>query len=377
VEDGAASTFNPPQSIVAQIRNKALVRILLEYAAGILQAGDRFDLASPPGARRDEELQWALDAGLGPMLYRVANEQGWDALPEGWHAALLSADLTARVRHGCLVAAASDVVATCTELGVRPTLLKGISTSDELYPEGHLRPMGDIDVLIPDGEMYRAVESALVDRGYAPCDGACSHHGQPLLHPSCQVAVELHTDLFPSGSGLDAGNAFSRPRVLWERAASTFHGLPVFRFSPELQVAYIASSWMADLTRLKVQASFVPSMVDAIYLLRAKGDALDWERLSAGLDNPLGRASTFVTVSYLARRGLASVPAYALSLLRRGRSVAGPVQTLGIHAMLDRYLVAGRRWDLPFPPPVPGRYGIRFQFEKRILRRLRGILGRT
>jgi hypothetical protein len=144
-----------------------------------------------------------------------------------------------------------------------------------------------------------------------------------------------------------------------------------------LQVAYIASSWMADLTRLKVQASFVPSMVDAIYLLRAKGDALDWERLSAGLDNPLGRASTFVTVSYLARRGLASVPAYALSLLRRGRSVAGPVQTLGVHAMLDRYLVAGRRWDLPFPPPVPGRYGIRFQFEKRILRRLRGIRGPT
>jgi len=83
VEDGTASTFNPPQSIVAQIRNKALVRILLEYAAGILQPGDRFDFASPPSARRDEELQWVLDAGLGPMLYRVADEQGWDAVPAG------------------------------------------------------------------------------------------------------------------------------------------------------------------------------------------------------------------------------------------------------------------------------------------------------
>ena len=49
----------------------------------------------------------------------------------------------------------------------------------------------------------------------------------------------------------------------------------------------------------------------------------------------------------------------------------GPIQLRLIHKALDRYMVGGRQWDLPIPPPVPGRYSPGHQIRKRMLSRLR------
>jgi len=47
--------------------------------------------------------------------------------------------------------------------------------------------------------------------------------------------------------------------------------------------------------------------------------------------------------------------------------LVGPLQVRLIHAMLDRHLIGGRRWRLALPPPVPGRYSLLHQFDKRVL----------
>jgi len=44
----------------------------------------------------------------------------------------------------------------------------------------------------------------------------------------------------------------------------------------------------------------------------------------------------------------------------------GPLELRLIHAMLDRYQVGGRPWDLPLPPPVPGRYDLRRQLHRKL-----------
>ena len=74
---------------------------------------------------------------------------------------LLSADLTAIAWHGNLIDATREIVEACEARGIRVTLLKGISISDQYYPDAHLRPMGDIDILAPPSA-YATVESTIL-----------------------------------------------------------------------------------------------------------------------------------------------------------------------------------------------------------------------
>ena len=129
-------------------------RSILSLAAALLKASSGSGTASG-GAhidwRRyvgdDRQLDWILRAGLGPLLRWTASD-GED-VPAEWARPLLAADLTARVRHANLVATAVAVLDVCHDLRVEATLLKGIAVGDRLYPAAHMRPMGDVDVLVP------------------------------------------------------------------------------------------------------------------------------------------------------------------------------------------------------------------------------------
>jgi len=319
-----------------------------------------------------KQFQWALEAGLGPLLYR-ATSNGFDAVPRVWRDALLGAELSARVRHLALVESMLDIVAACRGAQLRPTLLKGISVSEELYPADHLRPMGDIDVLVPAAS-YEQVERALLDRGFRRLDyaefDAGHHHGTPLRHASRQTVVELHTALFSDDSPLREGSTFGASNVAAQSTDSHYHGEPVLRLTRELQLVYIASSWFSDLTRHKVQPSFLASLFDAVYLLATAGRALDWNGMLVWLDNPLAKASLYAMLTYLPRFGTAAPAPQTLARLASGQHLVGPLQLRLIHRMLDRHLIAGKRWNHLLPPPVPGRYSPRHQFAKRVLARL-------
>ena len=120
-------------------------------------------------------------------------------------------------------------IAACQEVGVLPVLLKGISTSSEVYSRPHLRPMTDVDVLLPAGA-YRAAEARLLEAGYVHTGQASPHHGVPLRHPRGGMWVELHTDLLPPSARL-VGEAFSLDHVQAELRASTFEGQRVLRLT--------------------------------------------------------------------------------------------------------------------------------------------------
>ncbi|MCL4762478.1 MAG: nucleotidyltransferase family protein [Burkholderiales bacterium] len=354
------------------MKTPSLVAWLLARAA----VGARGHGAAPAwpddDAAFDRHVKWVVDAGLGPLFRHVAEADGAE-LPARWMVPLLSADLTARVRHGNFVAAASDVVDVCGARGVVPTLLKGISVAGQWYPRSHLRPMGDVDVLVP-ADAYAGVEAGLARRGFVASGPAALHHGAPLWHPAGGVRVELHTDLFGADSILARAPAFRRESVASNAAASTFEGRDVRRLSPELQFVYVASTLVADLVRHGLDPTFLPTMADAVLLLRATSGTLDWGRVATLAEDGIVRTSTGLLVAYLVRRGLAVVPDEAVATLVRGQPLAGPVNRRAFAFLMDRYLLGARRWDLPLPPPVPGRYSLRRQFENRILRRRRGIL---
>ena len=324
-----------------------------------------FSWTAGGGAQR--QFRWAMAGGLGPLLHRGAAPQ-FAAMPRPWRDELLAADLTARVRHADLVDTTLEIVSTCAELGVDATLLKGVSVSEELYPAEHLRPMADVDVLIP-AAVYARVEAALLAHGYERLpyphiEG--HHHGAPLRHARRRTLVELHTRLFPETSPLHAGAVFGTANVRAQSSESRYHGRPVRRLTAELQLAYIASSWFNDMTSRGFHPSFIVSLFDAVFLLKARGHDLDWTGMPGWIDNDAVKGSLYAMLTYLPRFGVRAAPSPVLRRLALNAGWVGPIQLRLIHAALDRYLIGGRAWPFALPPPMPGRYSPKRQLRKRV-----------
>ena len=317
------------------------------------------------------QYEWVLEGGLGPLLHRAAQPH-LDQLPPPWRTSLQSADLTARITHAGRVETALEVVELCAERHIAAVLLKGISVSEQLYPAEHLRPMTDVDVLVPQ-EAYAGLEQALLRRGYERLEHLAvpgHHHGAPLRHSRLRTVVELHTGLFPHDSPLSEGSTFAPQRVLRQSVASHYHGRPVRRLASGDQLAYVASSWFNDLTNGRPHPTFLASAFDAAYLLAAEGRRLDWDGLLDALDNDWARASVHLMVTYLPRYGVEPVPPAVLARLAVEQRLVGPLQFRLIHRMLDRQQFGGRPWTHALPPPMPGRYSLAHQIRKRVLSRL-------
>lgn len=318
----------------------------------------------------ERQLQWVLDGGLGPLLHNALGNAGRAQSTPAQRSALLSADLTARVRHGSLVDTTLEIVEVCQRLDVEVVLLKGISVSEQWYPQEHLRPMADIDVLIPAAD-YAAVEAALMARGHERLafePGKGQQHGVPLEHRGRHTLIELHTELLGDDSPLSAGTLFGSPMVMSWSVPSSYHDQPVRRLSSELQLAYIASSWFNDLAVRQIHPSFIASMFDAVYLLSARGRQLDWDRLIERLDNELAAASLHAMLTYLPRFGVERPDAAVMARLASRQRLIGGVQLALIHAALDRHLIAAKPWNHVLPLPVPGRYSAWHQIRKRLTR---------
>src|SRR5262249_39728041 len=135
-------TINSVVSMTTGERNISTapsLKLLLRAAAE-----DRTDLAL--GDFRAEQIRWAVDSGLGPLLRR-ATTSDLDARKSPLWPLVESPDLTARVRAGEGRDAAAELIRACEGRTPPLTLLKGISICEQVYPEPHLRFMGDIDVL--------------------------------------------------------------------------------------------------------------------------------------------------------------------------------------------------------------------------------------
>ena len=345
-----------------------LILDLLTYAARN-ELSDLADGAVPSFDEvRDSEIRWALRGGLGPLLYHAAAKR-YLCMSESWRNRVLGEDLSAQVRHAHFARVATEIIDVCHTMDIRVTLLKGISISNQYYPAAHLRPMGDIDLLIA-AEECEALEQALSRLGYTRDPtfvlGAGSHHGFPLRDPRAGVWVELHTALFPVREALHSGRLFDPARVAALSVASTFHGRQVFRLSAELQLVYIAYSWMRDLTLDGIHPSFLATLLDAVYLLKSADKALNWTELLAWLESDMATASLYAMLAFLNRHGLARTPDPILSCLASRQKIVGSLQLWLIHETLDRFLIAGRPFIAMLPPPVPGRYSLRYQLWKRL-----------
>ncbi|MFO1303207.1 MAG: nucleotidyltransferase family protein [Burkholderiales bacterium] len=388
-------------------RPRGLMRALLGWAAGgrfSLEAG-RFE--GEDADRGDRQLRHVVDAGLAPLAYHAARDQ-LQTLPSCWVEILKAADVTARFTHAARRETAVQVIDTCRGLGIDVTLLKGISIEDQCYPVPHLRPMGDVDLLLPARDAAR-IESALLDLGYARkpdwIDGEGEPHGAPLRDPHRDVWIEPHTALFHRDAPVNAGRLFGPETVASMSIASTFNERPVQRLRDELQLAYIACYWLRDITNNGTHPTFVIPLVDALLLLRSSARTLDWDALLGSIDNDLAAASLYLLLAEASAHGCEEVLAPVLPRLAARQRILGAAELRVLHRMLDASLVDGKPfmgafgrrhpmiettlldtlltpeafirkvaklpWNFVFPPRAPERYSLRYQ-AARMARFVRG-----
>jgi hypothetical protein len=299
--------------------------------------------APPDGDALDAGLvRRAIEGGLGPLLRRLTADESPLTASSAW-AAVVGAELAARMRCEVQLRALEDLLDLWAGRVPPPTLLKGISLCLTQYAAPHLRPMGDLDLLV-DAEWIGEVERLVRELGYravgSPERYRRHHHITPLVHPDTDVWIELHHALFPPSTALGADAVFGTPSLRAERRPALFRGRPVHHLSPELQLVYLPAHW-AQSPKLLVYARGLLSMLDTMLVLRDRA-SLRWPAVLGWLDGAAAATQVYLMLAYLDARGLVALRPEILDGLRRRQRSFGPGGLRLAFELLDRYVVDGR-----------------------------------
>lgn len=303
-------------------------------------AMDRRDLSLD--AFDSGQIEWAIHTGLGPSFFRAVKGNPGNATSSHWPF-LKAADLTARVISADLSDAMAEILDARCGREFRLTLLKGISISEECYPEPHLRPMRDLDFLVASDALPE-VEILLRRLGYEqPCEGGAQtyenhHHLAPYFHSEKNVWAELYHSLFSSKKRASRASVFSLKNILSQLRPSTFRQRDVYRLSYELHVVYLACHWAQDFKTL----GGMTAMVDMIYLLKQAGVRLDWQQILDWVRGSVAAIYLCLLLSYMNHYRLVCVDPGVLRELFVIQRSFGTQSIKLARAIINRYMVKGR-----------------------------------
>ena len=334
----------------------------------------------------ESQIRWVIESGLAPLLVRCM-PNGSDASRSPLWAALKGAELTARIIHAEQTDAMDEIAQACAGQVPPLTLLKGISVSEQFYPDPQVRPMRDIDFLVEQNDVP-TVESILLRLGYRRQSEypekfyQTHHHTTPFFHPQKNVWVEVHRALHPTWKPIGLDRVFSAENIKAERRPAKFRGQLVNRLSDELQIVYLASHWAFDFRRV----GGMVAMIDLIYLLE-NAKSIRWTRILNWVDGAIAATPIYLLLTYLNRHGLIQLPPGILGELSLRQHSVGRASLWILHAMIDRYITNGCEfgwfvsernfriaWDTLLLPTPPSR---RFLVVFRNLLPSRGWLARS
>jgi hypothetical protein len=169
-------------------------------------------------------------------------------------------------------------------------LLKGSALIVQLYPDPGMRPLGDVDLLIPSEAAARA-RTLLLERGYAPHIEVGNEFGRRFSNEQSFLRqdkrsdyIDLHWHLF--------GLSFYRQRTpidwFWQRTTATeVTGQPARMFTPTAQLLYLSAH-----SALHHGGQRLIWLYDVALLLSRCRDEIAWEELvqaaqEFGLAQPL------------------------------------------------------------------------------------------
>ena len=145
------------------------------------------DWAALSPADWDLFLKVARVEGVAPLAYWHFKEANWPAaVPESVRESLADAHRRTAVRNMLRFQELGRILDALAEAEIPVIVLKGAALAATIYPNIALRPMGDLDLLVPRRQVRKAVR-LLAPLGY--------HEPVPEMAPLLGQAVWHHTEL--------------------------------------------------------------------------------------------------------------------------------------------------------------------------------------
>ncbi len=268
-------------------------------------------------------LQVAQREGVGPLLYwRLYNSGKFNALPEA-----VQSSLRIMYAHTCL-----QNQKIFNELGVLSRLflaksvpvvvLKGACYALTIYPDIGLRPMADLDLLVPASRLPEAIEIAqsldyadAVPEASPGLNNLLTHHACLRKSALGSITLEIHDRLVGNKSFAYAVSMdwfWDQTEPLNGRPENRFENLRML--TPTAQVLYAASHAFLQHGGNK---STLRWHYDLHQLICVYGNCLDWELLVRQAEKFEWSSALWLALSQI--RGLfgTSIPDKVLSALAR------------------------------------------------------------
>ncbi len=251
-----------------------------------------------------------------PLFYhRCKRHQVGALLPPQVNARLHRHYYQTAVRNMLLWKELGEILDSWHQQGIAAIVLKGAALIGTVYQNKALRPMSDVDLLVPEAAVGRAVD-LLLARGYQPQSQigtevadhfALLHHLPPFFHAELQIYIEVHTTIAPP-------NRFYSINIadLWAAAEPlSVAGKAALTLAAEDLLLYTCM----HATYRHLFDLGVRFLCDIDAIVRHHSTALDWDRLVARARAWQWHKGAFLGL-YLAQRLLATpIPAAALQAL--------------------------------------------------------------
>ena len=194
----------------------------------VVNALFRKRISDVPNKNSEEELlQYAGQNGVSALLYKKLSSRGDQSLFQDVLSKLKNEYLKTLVLNTNLLNKASEINTVLSEEGFSLVFLKGILLAPFLYRDLALRPMSDIDLLVPDKDVKRAYD-LLISKGAVPADPlekdhVSNHHLPMIMFKS--APVEVHRFLTPKDSDyfIPPEDIFSN-KISWSNEKMTLPG---------------------------------------------------------------------------------------------------------------------------------------------------------
>jgi hypothetical protein len=287
-------------------------------------------------------IERALEIGLGPVLAHVADNAGVARnLP--FADRIRAAELTSRALTAGKYDTLVEVLTAARSVECPVVLLKGVATALRYYPAPHLRPMGDIDVLVP-ANRQALLEARLRALGFQQRSNQPAaafaewHHSMPFYCSQRGTWIDVHSHLYPPHHPQAHDSLFSWEAIIPQLSPVEVGKQTAYGMNHELQLVFTSARWAEEFDPTR---GLYP-MLDAALLIGQHGDTLDWDRILAIVRGSWSGTALHLMLSYLQRWDLALVPPHVLNTLVARDHHANRTFFPLLHRLVTIYAIEGR-----------------------------------
>jgi hypothetical protein len=214
---------------------------------------------------------------------------------------------------------AAGILGKLHDAGITTMLLKGAALLVRYYRDYGLRPMNDLDVLVPRDRAPEAVD-VMKELGWTPLreavgiseDAALARgHAYPFRNAAGQE-IDLHWHVFYQRVAPMADTD------LWASALPlTVHGVPTHTLGPADQLLHVCVHGTQMAWWMEERAPNLRWIADAMMILRVTSGEMDWDRVVSQAQRSHFLLPLREALSYLRDMLEAPIPADVMSRIRR------------------------------------------------------------